>query len=149
MTHRHNSSPEAMTHISESQKTRANMARNILSESVSKAVQDMKQFLSALRTGGLTLKDKLQHLQSEMEAIWTNVLNEYTTALFYLKVHEDYVTFLNNSAFYLPYSDGLLDIKLTELVNLSAADAEYRHNADFSIINIEDEKPIVENNFPI
>jgi len=75
------------------------------------------------------------------------MLTEYTTAPFYRKVHDDFVAFLNDSKFYLPYFANLLDIEVESLYNVSASEIEYRLNADFSVTNIQDKIQTTEVSF--
>ncbi|KAK2144648.1 hypothetical protein LSH36_740g01072 [Paralvinella palmiformis] len=138
---------DAMMYISDKQIRKTNVARTVISETVTHSVEDIKQFFSTLRSSGLNIQDKIQRLQSEVEHTWINMLTEYTTAPFYRKVHDDFVAFLNDSKFYLPYFANLLDIEVESLYNVSASEIECRLNADFSVTNIQDKIQTTEVSF--
>jgi hypothetical protein len=138
---------EAIIYISDMKEKKTNIARSVISPTVTKDLESIKQFFSTLRSSGLTLQDKITRLQSEVEHIWINMLTEYTTAPFHRKVHDDFVAFLNNSKLYLSYFANLLDIEVESLDNISTSEIEYRLNADFSVINIQDKIQTTEVSF--
>ena len=112
------------------------LAEQFTSNGMMQTLKDMELFFSGLRSGGRSVEEKVQTLEIAIEHIWTNMLNEYTTAKFYAMVYDDFTNSATDPDFYLPYLANLLGENTRKLARNTREEMEYRLNADFHTMNL-------------